>query len=134
MRLQVHRRVRHRETRPLPLLHLLLPRPLRPLRLHRPPHRRRLPRHRAADALLDFYTRTDLITAAITAEQELRTDGYQQHAPELDAITGQITTTETAIDRYHAAFEHGTLDERTCGHRIRDLSAKLGQLTAAELT
>jgi len=80
------------------------------------------------DALIDFYSRTDLITAAIAAEQTLRATGAQQHTAELNTVTGQITTTEAAIDRYLTAFENGTLDERTCGSRIRDLTTKLDQL------
>jgi site-specific DNA recombinase len=79
-------------------------------------------------ALIDFYTRTDLINAAIQAERELRATGTHQHTAELDTINGQIKTTETAIDRYLTAFENETLDERTCGSRVRDLSAKLDQL------
>jgi site-specific DNA recombinase len=37
-----------------------------------------------------------------------------------------------AIDRYLTAFENGTLDERACGHRIRDLAVKLDQLNARQ--
>ena len=35
----------------------------------------------------------------------------------------------TAIDRYLTAFENNTLDERTCGQRVRDLTIRLDQLT-----
>ena len=83
-----------------------------------------------ADALLNLYTDTDLLAAAIAEQQQYRAEHSHQHATELAAITGQIRTAEAAIDRYLAAFENGTLDETTCGHRIRDLTAKLDQLAA----
>jgi site-specific DNA recombinase len=79
-------------------------------------------------ALVDFYTRTDLITAAIAAETALRADGADRHAA--DAVTTQIAKTEAAIDRYLTAFDNATLDERTCGHRVRDLAATRDHLTA----
>ena len=71
-----------------------------------------------------------MITAAITAEQEFRAEHSHQHTAELTAVTSQIRTAEAAIDRYLAAFENATLDEAICGHRIRDLTAKIEQLTA----
>jgi hypothetical protein len=39
------------------------------------------------------------------------TDDDRQAVP--TAVANQITTTETAITRYHAAFENGTMDEAT---------------------
>jgi site-specific DNA recombinase len=80
-------------------------------------------------AMVNFYARTDLITAAVTAELALRADDADRDTAELTAITGQITTTQAAIDRYLTAFENGNLDERTCGQRIRDLATRLDQLT-----
>jgi site-specific DNA recombinase len=82
------------------------------------------------DALVDFYQRSDLIADAIAAEQALRSAGSDQAIAELRGLKQQITTTEAAIDRYLAAFENATLDERTCGHRVRDLTAKIHQLKA----
>ncbi|HEV8529447.1 MAG TPA: hypothetical protein VGS60_18185 [Actinomycetes bacterium] len=41
-----------------------------------------------------------------------------------------MQATEAAIGRYRTAFENGTIDDRTCGERIRDLTARLTQLTA----
>jgi site-specific DNA recombinase len=88
------------------------------------------------DALLDFYTDTAVITAAIAAEQQFRAEHSHQHTAELTAVTSQIRAAEAAVDRYLAAFENATLDETICGHRIRDLTAKIEQLTArrADLT
>ncbi|WP_201850667.1 zinc ribbon domain-containing protein [Myceligenerans indicum] len=80
------------------------------------------------DALIGFFANTDLIVEAVAAERSLRADGSHRHHAELDAITEQITTTEAAIDRYLTAFENGTLDERTCGRRLNDLTVKLDQL------
>jgi site-specific DNA recombinase len=81
-------------------------------------------------ALIDFYSRTDIIDAAIAAKVSHRAEGGHQREEELKAITGQITTTQAAIDWYLTAFENGTLDERACGHRVRDLTIKLDQLGA----
>jgi site-specific DNA recombinase len=79
-------------------------------------------------ALIDLFGRTDLITNAIEAERELHASDAQKHRDELATMTGQISAAEAAIDRYLTAFENGALDERTCGHRIRDLTVKIDQL------
>jgi site-specific DNA recombinase len=47
-------------------------------------------------ALINFYSRTDLIDRAIAAEQTLRAEGSHQHAAELATTTDKITTTEAA--------------------------------------
>lgn len=52
-----------------------------------------------------------------------------RHA-ELAAIAAQITTTENAINRYHAAFESGAMNDATTGPRIRDLRQLAAQLHA----
>ena len=65
----------------------------------------------------------------IAAQQHYRAEHSQQYTTELAGIAGQIRATEAAIDRYLTAFENGTLDETVCGHRIRDLTTKLDQLT-----
>ncbi len=85
-----------------------------------------------AAGLIDFFGKPDLIIEAVAAERALRADGTDRHQAELDTITGKITTTEAAVDRYLTAFENGTLDERTCGHRIQDLTLKLDQLRARQ--
>jgi site-specific DNA recombinase len=79
--------------------------------------------------MIDFYARTDLITAVVTAELALRADDADRDTAELQALGTQITTTQAAIDRYLTAFENGSLEERTCGQRIRDLATRLDQLT-----
>jgi site-specific DNA recombinase len=83
-------------------------------------------------ALIDFYQRTDLIDQAVAAERALRAASSDQHTAELATITDKISTTEVAIDRYLSAFENDSIDERTCGHRIRDLAVKLDQLKARQ--
>src|SRR5262245_60911816 len=60
--------------------------------------------HAIAEALIDFYHRTDLIHDAVTAERQLRTADSGQHQAERKAIDAQITATETAIDRNLTAF------------------------------
>ena len=42
--------------------------------------------------------------------------------------TAQIATAEAPIDHYHAAFENGTMDDETAGHRIKELRRKIVQL------
>ncbi|HET6479271.1 MAG TPA: recombinase family protein [Actinoplanes sp.] len=90
----------------------------------------------AVEALIAFYARTDLISTAIANEYTRRADDTAQHTAELETITGRITGTQTAIDRYLAAFETGTLDDATCGTRITALTSQLDQLTdrRAQLT
>lgn len=80
-------------------------------------------------ALVQFYERTDLITQAVAAERTLRAADSHRTAEEIKAVASHPTSTQAAIDRYLAAFENGTLDERTCGQRGRDLTIKLDQLT-----
>ena len=79
-------------------------------------------------ALVDFFARTELITAAIANEHQLRVQDIAQHTAELDSITGRAAATQAAIDRYLTAFENGTLDETTCGRRITELTSQLDQL------
>jgi site-specific DNA recombinase len=65
-----------------------------------------------------------------------RARGRRRTRPRREPAASKIRTTEAAIDRYLAAFENGALNETVCGHRIRDLTAKLDQLATrrAELT
>jgi site-specific DNA recombinase len=81
-------------------------------------------------ALHDFYQQTSILEQVIaTARQEFR-DTHTDRRAELDAITAQISHTQTAIDRYHTAFENGTMDDATAGPRITELRHKITQLTA----
>ncbi|GAA0708244.1 hypothetical protein GCM10010199_03010 [Dactylosporangium roseum] len=53
-----------------------------------------------------------------------------QHADTTDDRHAELATriaTEAAINRYHAAFEAGTMDDTTAGPRIRDLRNQLAQ-------
>ncbi|MBQ1072496.1 recombinase family protein [Micromonospora sp. C31] len=82
-------------------------------------------------ALLDFYTTAEPVLAAMIerahAQHDTTTDDRRA---ELTATANQITTTENAIDRYHTAFENGTMDDATAGPRIRELRQRLAQLQA----
>jgi site-specific DNA recombinase len=81
-------------------------------------------------ALYDFYQQASILEQVITtARQEFR-DTHTDRRAELDAITAQISHTQTAIDRYHTAFENGTMDDATAGPRITELRHKITQLTA----
>jgi site-specific DNA recombinase len=80
-------------------------------------------------ALLDFYTNADtLIADAITRAQRHHRDSHADRQGELDAIDTQIKTKNAAIDRYHAAFEAGTMDDDTCGPRLKALRHEIEQL------
>jgi site-specific DNA recombinase len=88
-------------------------------------------------ALYDFYTTAEPILAAMI--ERARSQHHDTHADrraELDAITAQITTAEHAVDKYHTAFENGTMDDATAGPRIKDLRVRVEQLHArhAEIT
>ncbi|MEU7868129.1 recombinase family protein [Dactylosporangium sp. NPDC049140] len=82
-------------------------------------------------ALHDFYANTDPVLIAMiesaTAQREDTTD--DRHA-ELATLSTRITATEAAINRYHAAFEAGTMDDTSAGPRIRELRDQLAQQQA----
>jgi site-specific DNA recombinase len=82
-------------------------------------------------ALVDFYASADTILTQVidAAQQEFRDTHSDRHA-ELDTLTVQITQAEAAVDRYHAAFEAGTMADTTAGPRLRDLRHKITQLRA----
>lgn len=46
------------------------------------------------------------------------------------AITAQIKTKQQAIDRYHTAFENGTMDDTIAGPRLRELRDQIDLLQA----
>jgi site-specific DNA recombinase len=112
-------------TRTYRLLHLLLPRPLRPPRL---------PADETDDAVLqalcDFYAHsTSLIQDAATRAQQRHRDGHASQRAEHAAILAPIKHKVAAIDRYHAAFENGTMDDATAGQRLKTLHDQIAQLT-----
>ncbi len=82
-------------------------------------------------ALYDFYTTAEpILTAMIERARAQHHDAHTDRHAELDAITTQITTAEHAIDKYHTAFENGTMDDATAGPRIKELRARVEQLRA----
>ncbi|MBT8224108.1 MAG: recombinase family protein [Dactylosporangium sp.] len=80
-------------------------------------------------ALASFYASADHLMGQIieAAQHQFHAQHDDRHA-ELDTITAQISKTEAAIERYHLAFENGTMDDTTAGPRIRDLRTKVTQL------
>ncbi|MGI5523207.1 recombinase family protein [Micromonospora sp. CA-259024] len=87
--------------------------------------------HMILRALLDFYTTAEPVLAAMIDRAHAQHDTTSDdRRAELTAIAHQITSTENAIDRYHAAFENGTMDDATAGPRIRELRQRLAQLQA----
>jgi site-specific DNA recombinase len=82
-------------------------------------------------ALCDFYTQAPgLITDAITRAQDCHHDNHAGRHAETEALTTQIKAGQNAIDRYHTAFENGTMDDTTAGPRIRELQQQITQLKA----
>ena len=88
-------------------------------------------------ALCDFYAHsTSLIHDAVTQAQQRHRDGHASQRAQHTAILAQIKQKKAAIDRYHAAFENGTMDDATAGQRLKTLHDQITQLTtrADELT
>jgi site-specific DNA recombinase len=88
-------------------------------------------------ALCDFYAHsTSLIQDAVTRARQRHRDGHASQRAEHAAILAQIKHKTAAIDRYHAAFENGTMDDATAGQRLKTLHGQITQLTtrADELT
>ncbi len=82
-------------------------------------------------ALCDFYTNaTDLIADAITRAQERHRDGHAGRRAEHAAIRTQTKQKEAAIERYHLAFENGTMDDATAGDRLKELRSDIALLKA----
>lgn len=85
----------------------------------------------ALQALHDFYQKADtLIGDAILRARAHHRDSYADRHAELDAIEAQISTKHAAVDRYHAAFENGTMDEETAGDRLKALRREIETLKA----
>jgi site-specific DNA recombinase len=84
-------------------------------------------------ALSAFWTRDpDLIAASVTRSLDHRDDGHDSRQAQADALATQIQGKETAIARYHAAFENGTMDDATAGMRLRALQEELLLLKARQ--
>jgi site-specific DNA recombinase len=82
-------------------------------------------------ALQAFYSNcSDLIADAITRAQARHRDGHADRRAEHGAILAQIKAKEAAIERYHLAFENGTMDDATAGDRLKKLRGEIAQLTA----
>jgi hypothetical protein len=136
LRPRIHRHVRTRQRRPLPLL-----------RLHRPPkygpkacQGQRVSREKLETAVLHqltgIYRDGPLIQNALaTARQQA-----ERERPALEerrqAIAAEITRTEHSTARYFDAFEDGRLSPERCEQRLADLTSRLDDLHAqqAELT
>jgi site-specific DNA recombinase len=83
------------------------------------------------DALASFYrTQHTLIRDAITTAQTQHQAAHTDRRAELAAVEADLTKTGQAIDRYLAAFEHGTIDENLVADRLTQLRTKTTQLRA----
>jgi site-specific DNA recombinase len=89
------------------------------------------------NALAAFYAQeTELLHDIITRAATQADTGHDDRQAQAGAITAQIQAKQTAIGRYHTAFENGTMDDATAGPRLRALgeelillNARLGELT-----
>ena len=82
-------------------------------------------------ALYDFYTQAEPVLAkTLAAAQAEFHEAHADRRAEIDALNTQITTAQAAIDRYHTAFEKGTMDDETAGPRIKELRREAEQLKA----
>jgi site-specific DNA recombinase len=76
-------------------------------------------------ALCDFYAHsTPLIQDAVTQAQQRHRDGPASQLAEHAAISAQIKQKENAVDRYHAAFENGTMDDATAASGSRPCTTR----------
>ncbi|MHB8449081.1 MAG: recombinase family protein [Mycobacteriales bacterium] len=87
-------------------------------------------------ALLATYERHDLFDAAARDSWQRAQAGRAQLDAELSTVEAEITKTETAVERYLAAFETGSLPEDQCATRVRRHGVRLIELRdrRAELT
>ncbi len=82
-------------------------------------------------ALAGFYRHQHgLIADSIAAAQVSHAAAEEGKRNELAATEHQLARTGTAIDRYLAAFEDGTLDPEVLAGRLAQLKARSGQLRA----
>jgi site-specific DNA recombinase len=82
-------------------------------------------------ALYNFYTSAEPVLAkALAAAQAEFHEAHADRHAEIDSLTAQISTTQAKIDRYHTAFENGSMDDETAGPRIKQLRRETEQLKA----
>jgi site-specific DNA recombinase len=87
--------------------------------------------HAVIAALACFYRdQHDLIADAITQAQASYAAGQDGRRAELTAAEHDLARTGTAIDRYLAAFENGTLDPEDLAPRLAQLRGRSAQLRA----
>jgi site-specific DNA recombinase len=83
------------------------------------------------DALASFYrTQHKLIADAITTAQAQHKAAHTDRHGELAAVEAELIKSGQAIDRYLAAFQHGTMDENLVADRLTQLRTKTTQLRA----
>ena len=68
----------------------------------------------------DFYAPADNLLARAISHPQAPPDAHADRRAELEAVAAR-STTKAAIDRYHAAFETGTMNDETAGPRINEL-------------
>jgi site-specific DNA recombinase len=71
-----------------------------------------------------YSTSSSRASGRYMAAQARYRDGHADRRAEHGAIHAQIKAKETAIERYHLAFENGTMDDTTVGDRLKFCAAR----------
>ncbi|MDQ1444091.1 MAG: site-specific recombinase [Acidimicrobiaceae bacterium] len=77
------------------------------------------------DSLLRTYRSSDQFERAVQAVAARIGDDRDERAAELATLADKIAKTQASIDRYLRPFEEGTMPEKQCGVRVRELSEQL---------
>ncbi|MBF6556310.1 MAG: zinc ribbon domain-containing protein [Acidimicrobiales bacterium] len=92
----------------------------------------RLPARELEEAVIDaigsVFSDLDFVERAFTTAAERTQEVSGQSQEELNQVEAELKKTESAIDRYLAAFEDGSMSSAQCGPRLEQLSGRLRQL------
>jgi site-specific DNA recombinase len=94
----------------------------------------RLPAEQLEDAILNqlvaLLRRSDFVQDSIAEALAERDTERPDRQAEINNVAAEIKSTDTALERYFAAFEAGSLPESACGERIAELNRRLTGLRA----
>ncbi len=80
------------------------------------------------DALVETYTNSEIIEAALREAQERSVAEQAEREQELAPVNAELRKAEDARERYFRAFESAAMSEAECGTRIRTLGDKITEL------
>ena len=83
-------------------------------------------------ALLHVYATTDVLRAAIARATAQREAGRPRVTEQLALVGAEIVRVEQTMQRYHQAFEAGTMAPEDCGSRLQELGAQVRELRCRE--